>query len=176
MKYDDIKTPNDLYMFMKDNIKFGFLNQNNEILLRNKTNEVIFMDELFRHYYFQSPERALWNKCGICFDQNELMKYWLLNNNYDAKTYYTTIRNHAILVYIKDDKYYWIERTYAEAKGIHEYDNFNELINDYIICQNTDDQEIEIYEYNNINYGLDFYDFITTVKNNGKLIKKIIRL
>ena len=176
MNYDDVKTPEDLYLFMKDNIRFGFMNQDNDILLRNKTNEIYYMEELFRNYYFQSPERVLRNKCGICYDQNELIKYWLINNNYDVKTYYTTVKNHGIVVYMKDNKYFWIERTLLDAKGIHEYYSLNELFNDYVYYQNADDKEIEIFEYDNMRYGLDFYDFISTAKNDGKLVKKIIKL
>ena len=175
MKYKDIKTPFDLYDYMKDNIKYGFVNQNKEKLFRKTTPEIYYMDEIFRNYYFQSPEELLKSKCGICFDQNKLIKYWLKNNNYIVNTYYTTIRNHTIVVYYYNNEYYWFERTFDDYKGIHVFDSLDKLFYYYIYVEDSLDSNVEIYEYDNIPYGVDLYDFINIAKTKGNLVKKIVK-
>lgn len=172
MEYKDINTPRELYMFMKENIKYGFVNQQGIVYLRKYTSEIFYMEEFFRNYYYQKPEELLINKCGICYDQNELMKKWLIDNNYEVRTYYSTIRNHCILVYKDNNKYNWIERTFLDSLGIHDFNNLDELFNFYLYTQfDNGINEYEIYEFENIKYGISFYDYIIEAKR-GKLILK----
>ena len=172
IKYKDLKTPQDLYFFMKENIKYGFVNQNGTIIPRKGTPEVYYMEELFRNYYFQSPKELLMNKCGICYDQNELMKEWLLEHNYEVKTYYSPIRNHSIIVYKKDNKYYWIERTFKDAIGIHDFSNLLDLFEFYLFTQDSEYKNTVLYEYNINNYGCNFYEYICKAKEGKIVLKK----
>ena len=145
MKYEELKTPRDLYNYMRDNISYGFVNQDNNIFLRRDTSEIYYMEELLRNYKFQSPEEVLMTKCGLCYDQNELMRYWLEQNNYEVKTYFSPIMNHSLLVYTDNDKFNWIERTYKDVLGIHDFNNLNDLFEFYLFIQDSE------YKSTNIN-------------------------
>ena len=172
MDYEDIKNPNDLYLFTRNNIKYGFINKDNKVLLRYNTFEQYYMEELFRNYKFQSPQELLISKCGICYDQNELMRDWLNTHGYNVKTYYTSLRNHSLLVYYVNNKYYWIETTFKPIRGIHTFSSLDALFEYYISTQSDEDKNLSIYEYENMNYGCDIYDFISQAKNSKLVLKK----
>lgn len=172
MKYEEIKTPKELYSYMKENIEYGFVNQNNEILLRKEKSEIYYMEELLRNYKFQSPEEVIMSKCGLCYDQNELMRYWLESNGYDVKTYFSPIRNHSILVYLDNNKYNWIERTFKDVVGIHDFNNLEDLFNFYLYIQDSEHVSTNIYEYDIKDYGCNFYDFVSTAKESKLVLKK----
>lgn len=169
MKYIDIKTPLDLYIFMKENIKYGFVNQKDIILKRKAVSDFYYEEELFRNYKFQCAAEVILNKYGLCYDQNELMRYWLESHNYEVFTFYSPIRNHSFLVYKDNDKYIWIETTYKKISGMYEFDSLEDLLKFYITIQG---QRENIYEYSNKNYGCNFYDFITFAKNSKLVLKK----
>lgn len=171
MKYNNIKTPKELYKYMRENIRYGFVNQDDKIFLRNKTYEFYYMEQLFRNYKFQNAAEVILNKVGICYDQNELMRYWLYTHDYEATTYYSSIRNHSLLVYQDNNKYNWIETTYKNLLGIHEFNSLHELFEYYIFSQEGDYQTTDIHEYDIKDYGVDFYTFVNKARNS-KILKK----
>ena len=171
MKYAQIKSPEDLYYYIKKSIDYGFVNQSDKVFLRNNTNEYYYMEELFRNYKFQCAAEVILNKCGICYDQNELMRYWLDNNGYEVSTYYCNIRNHSFLVYKDQNKYKWLETTYKKTSGIHSFYDLEDLFNYYLYTQQPK-EEAKIFEYNIKDYGCDIYTFIEEARNSKLVLKK----
>ena len=61
-------------------------------------NKHIDVDETYATLYrLQAPEYLLISKCGVCWDQVELERYYFSFSDYEFKTY--------IIVYFKDNTY-----------------------------------------------------------------------
>lgn len=171
MSYDNINSTDDLYNFIISNIRYGFINNYKEKYYRENTSRLLYEEELFRNYFLQSPKELLISKCGLCFDQTELMKYWLTNHGYKTHLYYSTDRNHSLLIYEYNNNYYWIETTLRESLGIYKANSIDEILNKYLSFNKFSDTNIYIYEYNNLTYGSNLVDVIYKAKN-GKLVLK----
>ena len=58
MKYEDINTPMQLYLFMKSNIKYGFVSSYDNIAYTryDLCDDLLYEELLFNSYYLQRPE------------------------------------------------------------------------------------------------------------------------
>ena len=84
MKIENIKTPEDILEFMKSNIKYGWLDINNEEHIGNMKG--------FRSLYrISSLEETLNHKIGTCIEQVYLMKSLLDKINIPNKMFCTRI-------------------------------------------------------------------------------------
>ena len=171
MEFDDIKSPKGLFNYIYDNIDYGFINQDNQIIIKKDSKPFYYTEQLLRYYKFQSPEKVINNKCGICYDQNELARYWLEQHNYEAKTYYSSHRNHSLLVYKDNDKYNWFELLLNVGKGIHDFDTLDELFEFYFFTEDIYGRP-DIYEYDIKDYGIDYYNFVNKAKSFKLVLKK----
>ena len=169
-----ISNPQELFSFMKSNIRYGFVSKDGKKYIRKEVEESIYMDNIIRNYYFQKPEEVLISKCGICYDQVALAKKFLLDNNYKVYTFYTRIHNHVFLVYEDNNKYYYFERSFPNHNGIFSFNNLEELFRYYISIQNDLINEISFYSYDDVIYGCDFYDFINNIIKNDD-IKMVLK-
>lgn len=165
MQYNDIKTPQELYQFMKENIIYGFVSDYNYLpYTRDCLNDNNLYDRLILESYFlQTPQEVLNTKHAICFDQVEFARTWFLNNGYRVYTFFVKGHNHCILIYEDNNKFYFFERTLKKIIGIHEFSTLEEAIYFYklkesIFC-NIDINDIEIYEYDTVVFGCGFLDF-----------------
>jgi hypothetical protein len=155
---DDIKTPEELYLFMKQNIKYGFVNDKKEKCIREELGDKLYEEILFSAYYLQSPLELLDSKLGLCFDQVEFERDWFLKHDYKVLTYYTNYHNHVFLIYI-DNKYHLFERTIKAYNGIYDFNSLEEALSFYvkkqeeIACKKLD---IKLYQYDKLEYGLNF--------------------
>ena len=138
----DIKTPQDILDFMNENIKYGWLDINNEEHIGNMKN--------FRRLYRTSTlDEVLKHGIGTCIEQVFLMKNLLDKINIPCKMFCTRIYEgkdfnnldeeehmHCFLLYYDKDKVFQIEHPNWERIGIYEFnselDAINE-INDYYI-------------------------------------------
>lgn len=170
MDYIDIKTPTQLYEFMKENIKYGFYSTYD-----NRTHTRIDMNDdelyeklLFTTYSLQTPKELLDTKFGICYDQVELERKWFEDNGYKVHTYYTPFHNHVFLVFVDGGGYNWFERTIKEYNGIHTKKTKEELLEYYknVQLSNTDIKDMEFYEYSNVKFHCNFDEFVNNAKNN----------
>lgn len=155
---DNIKNVEELYLFMKNNIKYGFINGDKEKCIRKELGDKLYEEILFSNYYLQSPDELLKSKLGLCFDQVELERSWFLKHNYKVLTYYTTYHNHVFLIYI-DDKYHLFERTIKAYNGIYDFNSLEEAINFYIKKQEeiaSKKLDIKLYQYEKLEYGSNF--------------------
>ena len=72
MSYEEVmnlKTPDDLWKYMHDNIKYGWTNKNGEFREYNDSRQN-------EEYYIHSPKETVERKSGICSDQVLLEKDW----------------------------------------------------------------------------------------------------
>ena len=171
---NDINTPQKVYDYLVDNVEYGFVSKNGTKYIRSKINSTKYMNSIYNHYYYQSPNELLLSKCGLCFDQVEFARYILSNNGYDVETFYTKIHNHVFLVYKLDNKYFYFDTCIPHYRGIYSFNDIEELFTYYINIQNTDLNEIEFYSYSNIPYGCDFYDFIMNIRKQNN-IKRVLK-
>ena len=142
MKVEDIKTPNDILDYMNENIKYGWLDINNEEHIGNMKN--------FRKLYRTSSlEETISHGIGTCIEQVYLMSYLLNMLNIPNKMFCTRIYEgkdfnnleaeehmHCFVLYFQNDKVYQIEHPNWEKIGIYEYENEKsaiKVINDYYI-------------------------------------------
>lgn len=155
-----------------EKIEYGFLDENGNNIIDN--NENIFN----KIYHLMSPEELLNKKVGVCWDQVELERKLFDDKKIKTKTYFIYIDDkkylpsHTFLTYYENDKIYWFEHSWYDQKGIHEYNNLNQLLNDVELKfknynEMEDNLQIHIYEYNKPNYNLsceEFFNYIFTQK------------
>ena len=84
MTIDNIKTPNDILEFMKENIRYGWLDINGEEHIGN-------MKNFRRIYKTSSLEDTLKHRLGCCIEQVRLMSYLLDKINIKNKMFCTRI-------------------------------------------------------------------------------------
>lgn len=185
MKYNDIKTPEQLLKYMDENIKYGFVDVNEKIY--GTWNNQEFQQECQTKWRLSSPERLIKVRYGHCFDQVELERDWFNNHNYNFKTFYiifelpfnNSYSMHTYLVFEKDGKYYYFEHSDFKNRGIYEFETYQDAIDyqrnkyiEYNEQRNVINKEIlnclHIYEYINPTYGCTMNEFISNILENGK--------
>lgn len=136
MLVSEIKTPEDILKFMKENIKYGWLDINNEKHIGNMKN--------FRKLYRTSTiEETLSHGIGTCIEQVYLMSKLLDRLNIKNKMFCTRVYEgkdfnnleaeehmHCFVLYYLNDKVYQIEHPNWEKVGIYEFENEEEAINE----------------------------------------------
>ncbi len=147
------------------NIEYGWVDKQNNIHYE--------VDENFSDTYrLQSPEETLSNKVGVCWDQVELETYYFNKTNIEYKTYFIAhydnnkCPTHTFLVFKKNNLYYWFEHSWNIFKGIHKYNNLNELLIDiknkfikYELNNNYNSNNLLLREYKRPSYGLSVIEF-----------------
>ena len=165
----DLKTPEELYNYMKDNIRYGFYsNVSHNIYIRSElNNDFLYEYMLFYNYCLQKPEEMIKTKVGICFDQVEFERKWFVNHGYKVYTFFCNFHNHAFLVYENNGKYYYFERTVKKLNGIHEANSLEDILDEYKKQQLSDCsfENFKIYEYMSVPFGANLYEIISSVSN-----------
>ncbi len=135
MTINEITSPEDILEYMKENIRYGWLDINNEEHIGNMKN--------FRKLYRTSSiEEILDHKIGCCIEQVLLMSYLLDKLKIKNKMYCTRIYEgkdfnnleeeehmHCFVLYFLNNKVYQIEHPNWEKIGIYEYNSEEEAIN-----------------------------------------------
>lgn len=163
-------------MDIMEQIEYGFLDNNGNNICDNVDLEYTFN----KVYYIMSPEELLNKKIGVCWDQVELERKLFEESNIKNETYFiyiddkNNLPSHTFLVYYVDNKVYWFEHSWFDEKGIHEYKNLNDLLNDVEIkfIKSRENEvpkglDVHIYKYNKPNYNIscnEFYNYIFTQK------------
>lgn len=167
MTISDIKTPNDILSFMNDNIKYGWLDINNDEHINN-------MKEFRKLYRTSSIDETLEHKIGTCIEQVYLMHTLLNKINIPNKMFCTRVYEgkdfndleadehmHCFLLYYLNDKVYQIEHPNWERIGIYEFDseeNAIEEINNYYV-KKSGGVPRPITEFYEVEPGLSFKEF-----------------
>ena len=163
-------------MDIMEQIEYGFLDNNGNNICDNVDLEYTFN----KVYYIMSPEELLNKKIGVCWDQVELERKLFEESNIKNETYFiyiddkNNLPSHTFLVYYVNNKVYWFEHSWFDEKGIHEYNNLNDLLNDVEIkfIKSRENEvpkglDVHIYKYNKPNYNIscnEFYNYIFTQK------------
>ena len=134
MKYEKLKTPEELLTFMDQNIVFGFIGKNGKKYTNMFTKA--WEEDWYSECIVQSGEEVLKTRIGTCWDQVELERLWFKTNDYEFKTIFiwfemneeNDLPTHTFLVYKSDNKYCWFEHSFEDNKGIHEFDTFEKVI------------------------------------------------
>lgn len=176
MEYKNIKTPQELYKFIKENIRYGFISSyNNKPYTRKELkNDELYEFLLFNSYFLQTPEMLLQTKIGLCYDQVELARRWFTEHNYQVRTYFSFYHNHAFLIYKDKEKYSLFERTHPKYNGIYTLNSKEEALKFYKCLQLEKPEELEIIEYKQPPFGIDYYSFQEYIKKeqSAKVYRK----
>ena len=156
-----IKTPQELLEFMSG-IEYSWMDKQGNF-------HTDMIPEMYETYSLMSPEEVKKYKRGICVDQSEFEREWFSKNNYEHKVMVIQIERqdskpgHQFLIYKENNKYYWFENAWYNERGIHEYNSYEELINDIkkrFIFQNDITKEeldkLEIFEQPKIPYHMSY--------------------
>ena len=142
MKIEDIKSPQDILEFMKQNIRYGWLDINGEEHIGDMKN--------FRKLYRTSSiEETLKHGIGTCIEQVNLMSHLLTTLNIPNKMFCTRIYEienfndleaeehlHCFVLYYINNKVYQIEHPNWKKVGIYEFTSEEQAIkeiNDYYV-------------------------------------------
>lgn len=110
----------DFFKYIEENIKYGFVDK-----FGNKHYPEEFgkldIDSL---YALQSPEQVLKSNCAWCWDEVELIRWYLDKNNIPNETYYMEYKDeevhhtHTFCIYLKDGN--WYETSLCRANNVKE--------------------------------------------------------
>lgn len=147
----NLKTPDDLWHYIHENIKYGWTNKKGEFREYDDP-------RTFEEYYFHSPEETIDRKSGLCGDQVLLEKRWFDNKKIENHIVTFGFKNndgkrigggHTFLIYIENGKYYYFENSFAPCANIIEFDSLAELIGTaialYLIASNDTDKINKLY-------------------------------
>jgi hypothetical protein len=132
-----LNTPEKLFEWMQENIKYGYTDKNGEIVSeRTEDFETIENPETFyNNYRLQTAESVLKTRTGVCWDQAEFIREIFKCNNIKHHVIYIEQQlkpnypTHTFVVYWAKDKLYLIENSWQKNKGIHgPYNDVKEVI------------------------------------------------
>jgi hypothetical protein len=171
-------------MEILNEIDYGFKDNNNFNILDDIKK---WDNEFDKFYYLLSPEELLEKKCGVCWDQVELERKLFTDYKIDTKTYFIYIDDkknlpsHTLLTFNYNNKIYWFEHSWYDYKGIHEYNNLNDLLNDlknkFIKSREKEidnNYEVLIYQYNKPNYHISCNEFYEYIKTQNLIRKELV--
>ena len=154
VRYEEVlqlKTPDQLWKYMHENIKYGWTNKKGEFREYNDSRQ-------HKEYYLHSPQETVERKSGICGDQVLLEKAWFNHHNIENHIISFGFKDdngkrigggHVFLVYIMDGKYYYFENAFAPCANIIEFNTLKELIGTviaaYLTATNNTEKTNKLY-------------------------------
>ena len=132
LKYENIKTPQELMIFMNINIEYGWID--------NKQNKHINSLDGFReNYKTMTIKEMIETGLGTCIDQAKMIKNTLERLGYETKIYchraYETeenfdkeVRMHCFVLFKYNNTWYHFEHSNRPKRGIHEYKSIEEAL------------------------------------------------
>lgn len=182
-KIEKINSINDVLTFMKENIRYGWVDINNKKHIGN-------MKEFRRSYRTSSIEDIILNGFGTCIEQVYLMKYLLDKINIKNKMFCTRIYEpndynnlyeeehmHCFILCYKDNRIYHIEHPNWYEMGIYEYKTEKdaiENINNYYI-KLSGGYSRPVTEFYEVKPGLSFKEFNNYINSLDRKNKKILK-
>ncbi|MDE7346958.1 MAG: transglutaminase-like domain-containing protein, partial [Muribaculaceae bacterium] len=120
----ECKTPSDLLNWMKDNISYGWLDENG---VKTGTGSHDSSDKMYREYRLQSPAQLVTSGIGVCWDQCELERVWFKYHGYKFAVIFVEIDDdegkptHTFLIFHDKGKVKWFESSWGQMGGIHSF-------------------------------------------------------
>ena len=112
-----------------------------------------------KNFSLQTPEELSKSNTGNCWETVELLREELNKLNIPNKTYFFVIPtgkfySHSIIVAEINNKFYWIELSHKDFKGIKEFNStiklMNYILDNFILITNKEPYNpkyIKIYDY-----------------------------
>ena len=167
MTIENIKTPEDILEFMKKNVKYGWLDINNNEHIGN-------MKDFRRLYRTSTIKETLEHGIGTCIEQVKLISELLNTIGIPNKMFCTRIYEgkdfnnldaeehmHCFVLYDLNNKVYQIEHPNWEKVGIYEFNSYDEAIdkiNKYYI-EMVDGTSRPVTEFYDVEANLSFKEF-----------------
>ena len=183
LEYKDITMPEELYYYMR-RFRYGFLTKKGIIINNNR----FMFDELcYDNYVLQNTNDLNESKTGICFDLTEFARKWLVDHDYNVKTYYEFVDSnmhfsHSFVVYNESKfgtTWKWFETTWSRYDGIHIYNSLDELCQSIykvyknVLKRNTiSSKDIKIVEFDTPKEHSTLDEYIKNVKRGKLLVLK----
>lgn len=159
-----------------DDIHYGWVDRYNVVHKQSKK------DFFINNYKFMSIEETLNNKVGTCFEQTELIRYYLEQESIPCKNYIiiyndnNKIASHTICVAEVNDKYYLMESSWILNDENIEFSSTKEILNKVVRLypkmykiEPFDINLIDIYEYDKPTPGLSFKEFQNYTRTCNKI-------
>lgn len=167
MNIEQIKTSQDVYKFIDENIEYGWLDYNGEKHIKT-------MKDFRKMYRTLSIEQILDVKLGTCIDQVWLMHYLLDKINVKNKMFCCRIfepddygnleeeeHMHCFVLYFENGKVYHMEHPNFDRKGIYEYNSEQEAIDSIVkyYIELRGGKESPTKEFFEVKKGISFQEF-----------------
>lgn len=170
IKGDIVKAVKDFYNHIKD-INYGWHDKEGKIHER--------LTGFHENFILQDADTIVKDNYAVCWEMCELERDFLNINNIENKTIFVILKNthicHTFIVYKENDKYYWLEASWANKKGIHKFNSLEEILDYYrdnfqdFAKREYDRNDLEFYEYKNIYPGMNCESFYETCFKGTKL-------
>ena len=175
----DLETPQELLEYMNDEIRYGWLDNNNN-------EHIDTMKNYKKHYRTLSLKGIFTNKLGTCIEQTLIEMTVMENQNIPYKAYclrsyeddlkIVDPKMHCFLLYFQKDKCYHFEHSNPEVRGIHKYNNEEDALKEILAYYKIRDngktrQLIEIHE---IPSGLSWQEWNLYLDDLAKEDKKCL--
>lgn len=134
MNINQIRTPNDILNFMKENINYGWIGVDGKIRIRT-------MDDFRKFYRTSLVEETIQSNVGTCIEQVNLMHFLMNKIGIESKMLCTRMyedenfndlnapeRMHCFLLFYVDNKVYQLEHPDDSRIGIHSYESEQDAI------------------------------------------------
>lgn len=172
-----IETPQDLMIFFKNNMKYGFV-------YRNKVYtdlEPDFQKNMDKFYKLRLGDDFIKNKYGVCWDFSELEREFLASANIEHKCYFIESfvnreeggPTHTFALYKNKDKWFWFEYAWQYYRGIHEYNSLNEALKDIVekfeLFYDRKVFNVRVYEIGKFKKRVNTYEFVEQCIQSGPL-------
>ena len=158
-----------------DEINYGFIIDGKSIFSDSENWNKYFSEK----YYLQLPEELIKTKCGVCWDQVELERYYLEKENIKCESYFMigydkkTSPTHTFIVAYFNNKYYWLEHSWEFNRGIYEFAKIDDLLifvkTKFINFNKIPDNTISIYKYNKPLKNYNCNEFINYCESGIKI-------
>lgn len=135
MKIQNIKTPEDLMLYLDKNISYGVIDKNgNKFFDSNSDN---FQKACFADWKTKPTKQILEDGVGHCYDQVEIEREWFTLKDYKIKTFWISayqeeIENsgfsHTYLIYKDRNNWFVFEHSDYFNKGIHKFKTLREAV------------------------------------------------
>lgn len=118
----------DILLKMRD-IHYGWVDKNKQTHTHSKK------DFFLENYRFMSVEDTLKYKHGTCFEQSELIRYYLNNENIKCNNYIiiynddNKIASHTVCIAESNSSYYLMEPSWIINNDKFKYDSKEEILN-----------------------------------------------
>lgn len=170
-----MKTAEEIMKLMEE-IKYGWVDKNG--------NPHTKLENMIEMYMLQTPEETKKSKVGVCWDQVELERHYFNEKGIDIKSYFIVYNDgkkfpcHTTIAFEDNGKFYWFEHAWDMYKGIKEFDNENDLLEEVKKCfislelkDGYDNNQIFIYNYSKPEKKLNTLEFYGHCQN-GTIVKR----